>query len=86
MGVSALLAVALGAALSLGPAMALAETAANQPSDSPEQQVPVLDVGAKDSVAPVWKQGWVLADDGSWYWGLSDGTFAKDEWVYAGGS
>lgn len=37
MGVSALLAVALGAALSLGPAMALAETAADQLPDSPEQ-------------------------------------------------
>ena len=36
--------------------------------------------------APAWKQGWVLADDGTWYWGLSDGTFAKDEWVYTGGS
>ena len=33
MGESALLAVALGATLALGPAMALAETAANQPSD-----------------------------------------------------
>ena len=86
MGASALLAVALGATLALSPAIALAETAANQPSDSPEQQVPVLDVEAKDSVAPVWKQGWVLADDGTWYWGLSDGTFAKGEWVYTGGS
>lgn len=33
MGESALLAVALGATLALDPAMALAETAANQPSD-----------------------------------------------------
>ncbi len=86
MGASALLAVALGAALSLSPAMALAETAADQLPDSPEQQVAVLDVEAKDPVAPTWKQGWVLADDGTWYWSLSDGTFAKDEWVYTGGS
>lgn len=86
MGASALLAVALGATLALSPAIALAETAADQPLDSPEQQVAVLDVEAKDPVAPAWKQGWVLADDGSWYWGLSDGTFAKDEWVYTGGS
>lgn len=86
MGASALLAVALGATLALGPAIALAETAADQPLDSPEQQVAVLDVEAKDPVAPAWKQGWVLADDGTWYWGLSDGTFAKDEWVYTGGS
>lgn len=86
MGTSALLAVALGAALSLSPAMALAETAADQLPDSPEQQVAVLDVEAKDPVAPTWKQGWVLADDGTWCWGLSDGTFAKDEWVYTGGS
>ena len=48
--------------------------------------MPVLDVEAKDPLAPTWKQGWVLADDGTWYWGLSDGTFAKDEWVYTGGS
>ena len=66
--------------------MALAETAADQLPDSPEQQVAVLDVEAKDPLAPTWKQGWVLADDGTWYWGLSDGTFAKDEWVYTGGS
>ncbi|MEQ2637538.1 hypothetical protein [Paratractidigestivibacter faecalis] len=37
MGASALLAVALGAALSLSQAMALAETAADQLPDSPEQ-------------------------------------------------
>ena len=86
MGASALLAVALGATLALSPAIALAETAADQPLDSPEQQVAVLDVEAKDPVAPAWKQGWVLADDGTWCWGLSDGTFAKGEWVYTGGS
>ena len=86
MGARALLAVALGATLALSPAIALAETTADQPSDSPEQQVAVLDVEAKDPVAPAWKQGWVLAEDGTWYWGLSDGTFAKDEWVYTGGS
>lgn len=86
MGARALLAVALGATLALSPAIALAETTAGQPSDSPEQQVAVLDVEAKDPVAPAWKQGWVLADDGTWYWGLSDDTFAKDEWVYTGGS
>lgn len=86
MGASALLAVALGATLALSPAIALAETAADQPLDSPEQQVAVLDVEAKDPVAPAWKQGWILAEDGTWYWGLSDGTFAKDEWVYTGGS
>lgn len=60
MGASALLAVALGAALSLSPAMALAETAADQLPDSPEQQVAVLDVEAKDPVAPTWKRA------GSW--------------------
>ncbi len=86
MGASALLAVALGATLALSPAIALAETAADQPLDSPERQVAVLDVEAKDPVAPAWKQGWILAEDGTWYWGLSDGTFAKDEWVYTGGS
>lgn len=86
MGARALLAVALGATLALSPAIALAETAADQPLDSPEQQVAVLDVEAKDPVAPAWKQGWILAEDGTWYWGLSDGTFAKDEWVYTGGS
>ena len=41
---------------------------------------------SEDSIVPTGKQGWVLADDGTWYWGLPDGTFAKDEWVYAGGS
>lgn len=41
---------------------------------------------SEDSIVPTWKQGWVLADDDTWYWGLPDGTFAKDEWVYAGGS
>ena len=56
-GTSALLAAALGATLALGPAIALAETAADQPLDSPEQQVAVLDVEAKDPVAPAWKQG-----------------------------
>ena len=86
MGARALLAVALGATLALSPAITLAETTADQPSDSPEQQVAVLDIEAKDPVAPAWKQGWVLAEDGTWYWGLSDGTFAKDEWVYTGGS
>ncbi len=40
MGTRALLAVALGATLALSPAIALAETTADQPSDSPEQQVP----------------------------------------------
>ena len=45
----------------------------------------VRDVESEDSIVPTWKQGWVLADDGTWYWGLPDGTFAKDEWVYAGG-
>ena len=86
MGARALLAVALGATLAQSPAIALAETTADQPSDSPEQQVAVLDVEAKDPVTPAWKQGWVLAEDGTWYCGLSDGTFAKDEWVYTGGS
>ena len=40
--------------------MALAETAADQLPDSPEQQVAVLDVEAKDPVAPAWKRA------GSW--------------------
>lgn len=85
-GASALLAVALGATLSLGPTAALAEVATAQPAEAPEQQVTVRDVESEDSIVPTWKQGWVLADDGTWYWGLPDGTFAKDEWVYAGGS
>lgn len=46
----------------------------------------VRDVESEDSIVPTWKQGWVLADDGTWYWGLPDGTFAKDEWAYAGGA
>lgn len=85
-GTSALLAAVLGALLSLGPTAALAEAATAQTAEAPEQQVTVRDVGSEDPIVPTWKQGWVLADDGIWYWGLSDGTFAKDEWVYAGGS
>lgn len=85
-GTSALLAVVLGALLFLGPTAALAEAATAQTAEAPEQQVTVRDVESEDPIVPTWKQGWVLADDDTWYWGLSDGTFAKDEWVYAGGS
>ena len=86
MGASALLAVVLGALLFLGPTAALAEAATAQTAEAPEQQVTVRDVESEDPIVPTWKRGWVLADDGSWYWGLSDGSFAKDEWIYTGGS
>lgn len=64
-GTGALLAVVLGALLSLGPTAALAEAATAQTAEAPEQQVTVRDVESEDSIVPTWKQGWVLADDGT---------------------
>ena len=51
-GTGALLAVVLGALLSLGPTAALAEAATAQTAEAPEQQVTVRDNGVRGLHCP----------------------------------